>query len=157
MRDDLFERAECILTTTEKSNREAVRTVKKFWSKLGCAVKIMGPAEHDRVFANVSHLPHITAAALINASKTEELKFAGKGFIDTSRIASGPANIWADILVTNANNATKGIDKITTELAKLKKAIKNGDKKQIEKLLEKARSKRVKLIEHKIRKKELLS
>ena len=155
-RDDLFEGAECILTTTEKSNREAVGTLKRFWSKLGCAVKIMGPAEHDRVFANVSHLPHITAAALINASKAEELKFAGKGFIDTSRIASGPANVWADILVTNANNATKGIDKITTELAKLKKAIKSGDKKQIEKLLEKARTKRAKLIGHKIRKKELL-
>ncbi len=64
----------------------------------------MRPAEHDKIFANVSHLPHITAAALINANNSEELKFAGKGFIDTSRIASGPANIWADVLLTNANN-----------------------------------------------------
>jgi prephenate dehydrogenase len=155
-RDDLFDGAKCILTTTKKSNRKAVGTLKKFWSKLGCGVKIMRPAKHDRIFANVSHLPHLTAAALINASRTEELKFAGKGFIDTSRIASGPANIWADVFLTNAKNSSRGIDKLTAELAKLKKAIESGDKKQIEKLLEKARTKRAKLIWHKIRRKELL-
>ena len=156
-RDDLFERAICILTTTKKTNRQAVQTLKKFWSKLGCCVKLMRPAEHDKILANVSHLPHIAATALINASSVKELTFAGKGFMDTSRIASGPANIWADVLATNANNAARSIDKITAELKKLKKAIKTGDKKQIEKLLKAARSKRSALINYKIKKKELIS
>ena len=156
-RDDLFERAVCILTTTKKTNRQAVQTLKKFWTKLGCYVKLMRPAEHDRIFANVSHLPHIAATALINASSIKELTFASKGFMDTSRIASGPANIWADVLATNANNVTRSIDKITAELGKLKKAIKNGDKKQIEKLLKAARNKRSVLINYKIKKKELIS
>ena len=61
-RDDLFDRAVCILTTTEKTNRQAVQILKRFWSGLGCFVEIMKPAEHDRVFANVSHLPHMLAA-----------------------------------------------------------------------------------------------
>jgi len=156
-RDDLFERAVCILTTTKKTNRHAVETLKRFWSGLGCSVKLMRPAEHDRIFANVSHLPHIAAAALINANKAEELKFAGKGFIDTSRIASGPVNIWADVLATNAKNSARGIDKIIAELVKLKKAIKSGNKKQIEKLLEAARAKRAALIKYKIKKKEIIS
>lgn len=156
-RDDLFEQAVCILTATKKTSRQAVQTLKRFWSKLGCCVKLMRPAEHDRIFANVSHLPHIVAAALINASSPKELTFAGKGFIDTSRIASGPANIWADVLATNANNTTRGIDKIIAELGKLKKAIKNGNKKQIEKLLEGAGSKRSALISYKIKKKEIIS
>ena len=156
-RDDLFEGASCILTATKKTNSRAVQTLKKFWSELGCSVKLMTPSDHDRIFANVSHLPHIAAAALINASKTEELKFAGKGFMDTSRIASGPANIWADILLTNANNTTKGIDKIIAELLKLKKAVKSGNEKQIEKLLEAARVKRAALIKQKIKRKELIS
>lgn len=155
-RDDLFEQALCILTTTKKTNRQAVQTLKRFWSELGCCVKLMRPAEHDRIFASVSHLPHTVAAALINASSAKELTFAGKGFMDTSRIASGPANIWADVLATNANNTTRGIDKIIAELEKLKKAIKNGNKKQIEKLLETARSKRSALINYKIKKKELI-
>ncbi|MDD5064088.1 MAG: prephenate dehydrogenase/arogenate dehydrogenase family protein [Phycisphaerae bacterium] len=156
-RDDLFERSICILTTTNKTNRQAVRTLKRFWSKLGCSVKLMSPAEHDRILANVSHLPHITAAALINASNVKELPFSGKGFMDMSRIASSPTDIWADVLVTNAKNVTRSIDKITAELGKLKKAIKSGDKKQIEKLLKTARSKRSALIKYKIRKKEIIS
>ncbi len=131
--------------------------MEKFWSKLGCSVKSMTPAEHDRIFANVSHLPHITAAALINANNNEELKFAGKGFMDTSRIASGPVNIWADVLLTNANNTTKGIDKIIAELVKLKKAIKKENKREIEKLLKKAKTKRAAMIKYKIKKKEIIS
>lgn len=156
-RDDLFDRADCIITTAKKTNRRAAETLKKFWSKLGCSVKLMTPAEHDRVFANVSHLPHITAAALINANKADDLKFAGKGFMDTSRIASGPANIWADVLLTNAKNSIKAIKRITAELGKLKKAIKSGNKKQIEDLLEAARDKRAALIKYKIKNKEIIS
>jgi len=156
-RDDLFDGAMCILTTTKKTNRQAVQTLKRFWSKLGCYVKIMTPTEHDRIFANVSHVPHVTAAALINANSSEELKFAGKGFMDTSRIASGPANIWADVLLTNANNTTRGIDKIIAELVKIKKAMKKENKREIEKLLAKARTKRAALIKYKIKKKELIS
>ena len=155
-RDDLFDQATCILTTTEKSNNRAVQTLKKFWSELGCSVKLMRPADHDRIFANVSHLPHIVAAALINANDAKELKFAGRGFMDTSRIASGPANIWADVLLTNANNTTKGIDKVIAELLKLKKAVKNGNEREIEKLLAAARVKRAALIKGKMRKKELI-
>ena len=155
-RDDLFEGAMCILTTTKKTDRQAMQTLKNFWSKLGCSVKSMTPSEHDRIFANVSHLPHITAAALINANNKEELKFAGKGFMDTSRLASGPANIWSDVLLTNVNNTTKGIDKIITELVKIKKAIKKENKQQIEQLLEKARTKRAILIKYKYKKKELI-
>jgi prephenate dehydrogenase len=155
-RDDLFDQATCILTTTTKSNNRAVQTLKKFWSELGCSVKLMRPADHDRIFANVSHLPHMAAAALINANSAKDLKFAGRGFMDTSRIASGPANIWADVLLTNVNNTTKGIDKIIAELSKLKKAIKSGDEKQIEKLLEAAKVKRAALIKRKIKKRELM-
>ncbi|MHC4426340.1 MAG: prephenate dehydrogenase [Planctomycetota bacterium] len=156
-RDDLFDQAMCILTTTKHTNRRAEQTLREFWSKLGCFVKSMTPAQHDRIFANVSHLPHITAAALTNANSSEDLKFAGKGFTDTSRIASGPANIWADILLTNADSTTRGIDKLIAELTKLKTAIKKKDGKEIEKLLQKARDKRAALIEYKIRKKEMIS
>ena len=156
-RDDLFVQAVCILTTTEKTNRRAVKILKNFWSQFGCFVKIMKPADHDRVFANVSHLPHVTAAALINANNGEDLKFAGKGFMDTSRVASGPANVWADVLLTNTKNISTGIDKIIAELMKFKKAVKSGNKPEIEKLFEKARDKRTKLINYKIKNKEMVS
>jgi prephenate dehydrogenase len=119
-------------------------------------VKIMKPADHDRIFADVSHLPHIMAAALINANNGEDLKFAGKGFMDTSRVASGPANVWADVLLTNKNNMLRSIDKVIAELTKFKKAIKSENKPEIEKLLEKARDKRATMIKYKIEHKEII-
>lgn len=156
-RDDLFDGAVCILTTTKNTNRGAVQALKRFWLALGCSVKLMRPDEHDKVFAGISHVPHAIAAALINSNDSQTLKFAGKGFMDTSRIASGPANIWADVLLTNANDTVRGIDRVIAELGKLKKVIKAGDVKQIEGLLEAARSKRAALIKYKIKKKELIS
>jgi len=156
-RDDLFDEAMCILTATKNTNPAARETLATFWSKLGCFVKQMTPSQHDRIFANVSHLPHMTAAALINANTSDDLKYAGKGFIDTSRIASGPANVWSDVLLTNTDNAVRGIDKVIAELDKLKRAIKRQDRNQIEKLLEKARSKRAAMIEYKITSREIIS
>ena len=155
-RDDLFDQATCILTTTKATNSDALQSLRGFWSKLGCSVKLMTPSEHDRVFAGISHLPHVVASALINANDSSTLKFAGKGFIDTSRIASGPTNIWADVLLTNADNTTKGIDKVIAELLKLKKAIRSEDERQVEKLLKSARDRRAELIDYKIKEKEII-
>ncbi len=155
-RDDLFSGTRCILTKKKNTSTTALATLRKFWSQLGCSVDVMSPAEHDRVFGWVSHLPHVTAAALINASDIKQLKFAGKGFIDTSRVASGPQNVWSDILTTNADNTVRGIEGVIKELRKLQKAIRGKDQKRIEELLAAARSKRAALIRYKMRRKELL-
>jgi prephenate dehydrogenase len=155
-RDDLFDSALCILTSVKTTHRPSIRVLKEFWRALGCFIKVMPPAEHDRILANVSHLPHVTAAALVNASNAEELKFAGKGFMDSSRIASGPANIWADVLLTNAKNISRGIDRLTQELTKLKKAVSAGNRKKIERSLESARTKRSELMKYKMSRKELI-
>jgi len=156
-RDDLLTQARCVLTTTAQTHRAAVRTLKNLWSALGCFVETMRPAEHDRIFADVSHLPHLIAAALVNASDRKDMKFAGKGFLDSTRIASGAATIWTDVLLANTDNLTTGIDRVLAELSKLRKAIEAQDKDRIEALLERACRKRAALVKYKIQKKELLS
>lgn len=155
-RDDLFERTYCILTRTNKTNGTALQTLKEFWMRLGCIVKIMSPVMHDKILANISHLPHVAAAALVNLQNKDELKLAGKGFVDTSRVASGPANIWADILLTNTKNVAGGIDKTIAELKMLQRAIKKGNRGELEKLLNAARTKRNAMIKYKMKKKELI-
>jgi len=155
-RDDLFDGALCIVTHTKQSDGGALAVLQGFWSQVGCRVELMSPAGHDRVFADVSHVPHVTAAALVNASKFEELKFCGKGFMDSSRIASGPANIWTDVLLANADNVCRGIDQVVAELKKLKRGLDAGDAKVVEKLLERARRKRNSLISYKMKKRELI-
>lgn len=155
-RDDLFFGSQCILTRTAKTDTSALKVLKNLWESLGCNVNVMTPSEHDRIFATVSHVPHITAASLVNASDEEQVKFSGKGFIDTTRVASGPENVWSDILTTNSANTARGIDRVIKELVKFRDAISDNDQAKIEKLLEKARSKRAKLIKYKMRKKELI-
>ena len=59
--------------------------------------------------------------------------------------------------LANADNIADGIDRVLTELSKLRAAVKERDRKEIEALLEAARRKRASLIKYKIRKKELLS
>jgi len=155
-RDDLFDQARCILTTTEGTDRGATRTLKEFWAALGCIVRVMNPVEHDRVFANISHLPHVMAAGLVNASDEEDMKFAGKGFLDSTRISSGPASIWTDVVLANRENIADGIARAIAELSKLQGAIRDGKRERITELLETARRKRAALVKYKIRKKELL-
>ncbi len=155
-RDDLFEQADCIVTKNKDTNKQAAAAMVKFWQQMGCRVRTMSPAEHDRIFANVSHLPHITAAALLNANDNEQLKYAGKGFVDTSRVASGPPNIWVDILMTNTGNCVTSINKLQKELERFKTAIDKGQRDKIEKLLNSARNKRTSLIKQKLKRKELL-
>jgi len=154
-RDDLLTSARCILTQTPKTNKQAVRLLKSFWTAVGCKVETMNPVKHDRIYGLISHLPHITAAALVNASDFEYMKYAGKGFIDTSRLASGPADVWTDVLLTNDHNIISGLDRLIQQLNKLKAAMHTKNAQKISKLLENAREKRHAIIEYKLKHKEI--
>lgn len=154
-RDDLLTGAACILTKTAGTDAASVKVLEEFWARLGCVVQIMTPARHDKIFGMISHLPHLTATALVNANSPENMQFAGRGFIDTTRVASGPANVWADIMMTNGPTCIKGIDALVAQLKLIQKAIADGDAKKVEKLLAQAGQKRRKMIQHKIDQKEL--
>lgn len=154
-RDDLLTGAACIVTKTAGTNADSVALLEQFWARLGCSVQVMSPTRHDKIFGMVSHLPHITAAALVNANQPKDLEYAGRGFIDTTRVASGPANVWSDILMTNAPTCLKGIDALIAQLKTIQKAIQAGDEKKLMKLLDQAGQKRSKMIQHKIEQKEL--
>jgi len=74
---------------------------------LGARPVTMEAGAHDRVVAAISHLPHVAAAALVNAvvaggEAREVLRtFIAGGFTSTSRIASSPPELWRDICLTN--------------------------------------------------------
>ena len=155
-RDDLFDRAVCILTQNKNTSRQALGRLVHFWRDIGCVVKIMGALEHDKVFAQVSHLPHLMAAALINSSSKKTINYAGKGFLDTTRIASGPADVWADIFYSNPGSCVKAIQRVQGQLRKFKEAITSQDKQQVRKLLGQARKRRQELIRRKVKEGQLL-
>lgn len=104
-RADLFDGAACLVTPHEGSDAEAVSAVREFWRTLGGRVSELPPARHDELVALISHLPHLLAATLINTVAAENpaaFDFAGPGFRDTTRVAAGPPEMWAEILRSNA-------------------------------------------------------
>ena len=155
-RDDLFNRAACLVTHTGRIDPAVVALVVRLWRTLGCVVTCMTPVRHDRVVANISHTPHAAAVALVHASRSEFLPYAGKGFLDTSRIASGPANVWADIFLTNARQVDRGIETLIRQLRQIQKAIRQGRRSPLEKKLNQARDKRAAMVQDKLKSKELL-
>ncbi len=124
-RADLFAGAVAIVTPEGASDPAAVASVVEFWSALGSRVRQVAPAEHDRIVALVSHLPHLLAAALVNTVATEDpsaFDFCGPGFRDTSRVAGGPPAMWAEILGTNqaaVREATEALIEKLREIATL--------------------------------------
>ena len=60
----------------------------------------------------LSHLPQLTASALMqvvgDAVGDDGLALAGRGLVDTTRLASSPAEIWKDIAATNADEIGAG-------------------------------------------------
>lgn len=98
---DLFEGALCFLTPTPRSDPRVVQALTDLWAALGAHVRLVDPAEHDRLVALASHLPHLAAAALVNATTPEAWSCTGSGFRDTTRVASGDPRLWADVCLQN--------------------------------------------------------
>jgi prephenate dehydrogenase len=141
-REDLFDGAVCVLTPTAATDPAALAAVRELWSAAGCVLREMGPAEHDRAVARVSHLPHAAAAALVHAAVGANPEFSelgGGGYRDSTRIAGGPESMWTEIFLDNQDELLKGIADLQTALDTLKIAIENGNRNAIEDFLSDAR------------------
>ncbi len=105
-RADLFVRHRVILTPLEDSDPEALATIDAMWRLTGADVVRMDVAEHDRVLAMTSHLPHLLAFALVDSlanqpASDEIFRCAAGGFRDFTRIASSDVVMWRDIALAN--------------------------------------------------------
>ena len=60
---DLFEDAACLLTNDGNAPAELAQNLEAFWQAVGCRTTWMDSASHDGLVANISHLPHVVAAA----------------------------------------------------------------------------------------------
>ena len=138
----LYEGGVCIMTPTDKTNRLAREKVKQFWLQLGSSVKFMLPSEHDQVLAYISHLPHLTAFALMKAMPEEFLEHATQGLKDSTRIAASDPQVWKDIVLTNHKPILKALDEVVKVLAAMRRAIVARDQEALMDIFKQARSKR---------------
>jgi len=119
-RAELFQGAVCILTPTSNTDPKAIEQVESLWQTVGMKTCRLSPEEHDRRLADISHLPHALAAALVNLQDEATLTLSGKGFLDLTRIAGGDAGLWRDILIDNRDNLQRSLARLSDEIDKLK-------------------------------------
>jgi prephenate dehydrogenase len=131
-RTDLFVGRPWLLTPTSDATGEAVEKLSAFVRALGAEPRVVSVAAHDRLLAYLSHLPQLAASALMqvigDAVGEEGLALAGRGLVDTTRLASSPAGIWRDIAVTNTDEIRDALDGLIALLAELRADLGTGDR-----------------------------
>jgi prephenate dehydrogenase len=147
-RPDLFKGRPWIFTPHTDASGEILEKLFAFASGLGAVPRTMDAAEHDRLLAFLSHLPQLTASALmatIGAEAPEALPLAGRGLVDTTRLASSPPGIWQDVAATNADQIRPALDAVIARLAELRDGLEDGD--AIERIFAAAAEARARLME----------
>ncbi len=145
---DLFTGAVWVLTPVAETDSDLYATVAAVVRLLGAEVVALDPERHDALVAVVSHVPHLTAAALMGIAdeRAEEhvalLRLAAGGFRDMTRIAAGTPTIWPDICTENQAAIVEVIDRLTDELVRLRALVATGDRNELLVTLERAQAAR---------------
>lgn len=134
-RADLFAGATCIVTPQDAHPRpaehaRAVERARTLWEDLGGRVALLGPHEHDRVCALISHMPHLLAAVLVNAvekAAPEAFAYSGPGFRDTTRVAAGLPGMWREILCSNRDAVLEALDALGARLEEARVLLRQTD------------------------------
>jgi prephenate dehydrogenase len=131
-RPDLFAKRPWLFTPTGDAAGEAVDKLFAFTRALGGLPSLVTVDEHDRLLAFLSHLPQLTASALMNvvgsAVGAEGLSLAGRGLVDTTRLAASPADIWQDIAATNTEQVGAALDTLIALLQELRLDLAGGER-----------------------------
>ena len=131
-RADLYEGKKVVLTPEPDTRADALATVQALWVAAGAQVEILDAALHDRIFAAVSHLPHLAAFALVDelagrADSDTFFHFAASGFRDFTRIAGSSPEMWRDIAMANRPALLTEIDAYLGALQAMRQAVAEED------------------------------
>lgn len=144
---DLYLGKRVVLTPLPENSAEDIKALRTVWEICGAKVSELAPAEHDSVFAAVSHLPHLLAFALVHdlamRDNADQLfGFAASGFRDFTRIASSHPEMWRDICIANRNALLKEVDAFMMELLKTRVLLASADNAGLEAMFATARARR---------------
>jgi prephenate dehydrogenase len=131
-RPDLFKGRPWLLTPATDAAGGALEKLLAFTRALGATPRLLEVEAHDRLLAFLSHLPQVTASALMQVVGegvgTEGLALAGRGLVDTTRLASSSPDIWRDIAATNADALADALDQLIALLQELRDDLAAGDR-----------------------------
>ena len=132
-RAGLFEGAPVYLTPSRSTEADAVELARELWTMVGAVPQVMDAAEHDRRLAWASHLPQAASTALARALAEAGVQRSdlGPGGRAVTRLAGSSPEIWADILVDNADEVSVALASMATHLSAIRDAIAAGDRDRL--------------------------
>ena len=121
------------LTPTARTQPTAINKVSTLIEALGARVRFLEPGEHDGQVAGVSHLPFVSAIALMNTvahspAWSDAALLASGGFRDVTRLAAGNPEMYRDICLTNSDAITRWLGEYISTLSTLRDRIAAHDK-----------------------------
>ncbi len=111
---------------------------------LGAETVALPPDRHDELVAVVSHVPHLTAASLMQLADRAAsehralLRLAAGGFRDMTRIAAGHPGIWPDICGENRDAIVEVLDGLIGALSEIRGVVAHDDRARLLEVLERA-------------------
>ena len=81
-------------------------------------------------------------AAVAAATPADARPLTAGGWRDTTRIAAGDPDLWADILLDNAGDVAKALSRIAAVTEKILAALESGDRRRLVSLLKRAKEDR---------------
>lgn len=129
---DLYRGKKTVLAPLPENAPDAIDKVAAAWRTCGAVIHMLTPQEHDKVFAAVSHLPHLLAYALVDdiAGKPHAdllFQYAASGFRDFTRIAGSSPEMWRDISLANRDALLGELDAYLAQLTHLRARLAAGD------------------------------
>ncbi len=144
---DLYQGRKVVVTALPENEPAAILRVREAWETCGAIIHEMPPHDHDRVFAAVSHLPHLLAFGLVHdlagrANAEQLFGFAASGFRDFTRIAGSHPEMWRDICIANRQALLAELDQYLAELAYLRALLLSADGERLQQHFADARAAR---------------
>ena len=139
--ENLFDDAACVITNDFNNSEADVSALKHFWESLGCRCYLTSSEDHDQVMARISHLPHLLASvgAMVGLKYPDDGGFAGNGMRDTTRVASGQPEMWAEIMLRNRESLKKPIEEAISHLRSALTMLDQSNEGELIELLSKAK------------------
>jgi prephenate dehydrogenase len=134
---DLYKGKKAVLTPLPENAPAAIERVANAWKACGAIIHTLTPADHDKVFAAVSHLPHLLAYALVDDIERKPhsdllFQYAASGFRDFTRIAGSSPEMWRDISLANQAALLTELDAYLAQLTRLRASLAAGDAAALE-------------------------
>jgi prephenate dehydrogenase len=134
--ETLFTDRTWVIAPHRASLPEATADVHRLAEVCGATIVTFDVADHDRAVATVSHVPYImsvlTAGQLLEHT-AEDLRLAGPGVRDVTRVAASDPGLWRQIIAANATAVRTELEQISARLAELLAGL--DDEESVERIL----------------------